>query len=76
MSTITAGLGLSQFSKIKNVIEKRRKNAQYLTLKLSKIKGIKTPLDYENRFNVYQMYVIQVNEGKEVRDSLLKYLLD
>jgi len=74
MSTMTAALGISQLKKINKIIKLRRKNADYLTSKLSLIEGVITPKELKNRFNVYQMYTIIVKDGKETRDALKNHL--
>ena len=74
MSNILAALGMAQINKIDKLIQMRRKNADYLTKKLSKIEGIimpKAPADY---FHVYQMYSIRVTLGVKQRDKLMDYL--
>ena len=75
MSNITATLGVSQVKKLSKVIEMRRKNATYMTEKLSKIGGIEPPNPPKGYFHVYQMYTIKVR-GEEVRDALKNYLAE
>ncbi len=74
MSNIVASLGLPQIKKVDKLIEMRRKNAEYMTEKLSEIKEIITPKLKQNYFQVYQMYTIRVKSGKEKRDKLKEYL--
>jgi perosamine synthetase len=74
MSTMTAALGISQIEKIDRVIQMRRENAGYLNKKLSQIREIKTPMEPDGFFHLYQMYTIRVIDGGGVRDSLKKYL--
>jgi len=76
MSNITAALGTAQLKKVDEIIEMRRKNAEYMTKKLSKTKEIippNPPLDY---FHVYQMCTITVDMGRKIRDNLAKYLAE
>ncbi len=74
MPDILAALGLSQLSKIEQIIALRQKNSSYLNQLLSSVKGIASPSIYQDYFNVFQLYTIVVKEGKETRDRLLKYL--
>ena len=74
MSNITASLGIAQLKKIDKIIEMRRKNVEYMSKELSKIKGIVIPEVHKDFFHVYQMYTIKVNEGKEKRNELMNYL--
>jgi len=74
MSDITAALGIAQLKKIDKVIEMRRRNAQMLSARLSRIAEIEVLRPADNFFHVYQMYTIRVNEGKEKRDALSAYL--
>lgn len=73
MSTITAALGLSQLKKLSLVIGKRRNNARIYSDALEKIEGI-TPLrEPDACFNVYFLYTIKIDEG---RDELKEYLTE
>jgi len=63
MSNITASLGIAQLKKIDKIIEMRRKNVEYMSKELSKIKGIVIPEVHKDFFHVYQMYTIKVNGG-------------
>jgi len=73
MSTISAALGLSQLKKINKNIEMRRKNAKYFNEKLSKIPKIKTMKESKNQYHIYQMYTIQLKNGRD-RDRLQNHL--
>jgi dTDP-4-amino-4,6-dideoxygalactose transaminase len=70
MSDITAALGMAQLEKIDAVIEMRRRNAEMLSARLSRIAEIEVPRSPDNFLHVYQMYTIRVKEGKEKRDAL------
>lgn len=72
MSNITAALGVAQLKKAGKIIKMRRKNAEYLTKKLSGIGEIIPPSPPKGYFHVYQMYTVRVRQGK--RDGLSKYL--
>jgi len=72
LSSILAALGISQLEKVERLIEMRRKNARYLNRTLGKIEGILTPPEPEGCRHVYQMYTIQVTDGR--RDQLMKFL--
>ena len=74
MPTICAAVGLAQFEKINYVINKRRSIAQHYNEKLSKIDEITCPISQKNRYHVYQLYSILINEGKKKRNELQKYL--
>jgi perosamine synthetase len=74
MSDITAALGIAQLEKIGRVIEMRRRNAEMLSTRLSRIAGIEVPLPSDNFFHVYQMYTIKVKDGRGKRDALSAYL--
>lgn len=74
ISSFTAALGLSQMKKLEKVVEMRRRNANYLTSKLSKISEIEVPNPPEGYFHVYQMYTIRVKGGRKVREALKDHL--
>ena len=75
MSSITAGLGLSQLMKLDRLVKMRQDNAEYLSSRLSKYPQIevpKLPPEYEH---IYQMYTIRLQDQK-IRDSLHDYLIE
>jgi perosamine synthetase len=74
ISSITAALGLAQMEKLDKVIEMRRRNAEYMTRKLSKIDGVEVPKPPVGYFHVYQMYTIRVDDGRKIRDALKDHL--
>jgi perosamine synthetase len=75
MSDITAALGIAQLDKIDKIIQMRRRNAEYMNNKLSKIRNISLPKPLsDDYFHVYQMYTVRVKEGQGLRDNLAEYL--
>lgn len=72
MSSITAALGVSQMKKIDKVIDMRKRNAEYLTQELSKIRGIKTPSVPPGYHHIYQMYTIKTIRRDLLKDYLTK----
>lgn len=73
MSSITAGLGLSQISKLDKIINLRKKNASYLNSRLKKHSEIKIPIPPDGFDHIYQMYTIRLlNEN--MRNNLHKFL--
>jgi perosamine synthetase len=74
MSDITAALGMAQIKKVDKIIKMRRKNAEYMTKKLSKIDEVITPNSPNGYFHIYQMYTIRIKKGRKARDDLMKYL--
>ena len=73
MPTMLAALGMSQFNKIKKIVDMRRKNAEYLNKKLSDIHEIKTPFVPKDFYHVYQMYTIEC-ESNKIRNNLQQFL--
>ena len=73
ISSMTAAIGLSQLRKIDKLIGLRRHNSKKLSDRLSKFKWINTPQELRHRFNVYQMYTIQL-ASHDVREKLRMYL--
>ena len=74
MSNIVAALGVAQLKKVDKIIEMRRKNAEYWTVRLKQeTKEIITPNPPKDYYHVYQMYTIRVNN---YRDDLMKYLAE
>jgi len=75
MSSITAALALSQLKKIDKIIKLRRERAKYFNKILSKIKGIKIPMELQDHYHVYQMYTIQLEDSK-IREKLRQSLTE
>jgi len=75
MSSITAALALSQLKKIDKIIKLRRERAKYFNKILSKIKGIKIPMELQDHYHVYQMYTIQL-ENNKIREKLRQSLTE
>jgi len=73
MSSITAGLGITQLQKLDKIIKMRQENAKFITSKLIKHKEITTPKIESNSEHIFQMYSIRV-ENKEKRDRLQEFL--
>jgi len=72
MSNIAAALGIAQLKKVDRIIEMRRKNAIYLTKRLTGIEEVIPPSPPKGYFHVYQMYTIAVKSKS--RDALSSYL--
>jgi len=73
MSSITAGLGISQIEKLDKIIKMRQENAKFITTKISKHKEIITPKIESNSDHIFQMYSIRTM-NKETRDNLHEFL--
>jgi dTDP-4-amino-4,6-dideoxygalactose transaminase len=76
MSNIIAAVGISQMRKLDKAISMRRKNAAYLSQRLSNIDGLKVPNPPPGYFHVYQMYTIEVNGERNRRDDIKNHLAD
>jgi len=74
MSNITAALGIAQLSKIDKIIQMRRENAGKMSAGLSRFDKIKVPYTPDGFFQVYQMYSIRIEDSREMRDDLSRYL--
>lgn len=71
MSNITAALGISQLSKVDNIIEIRRTDAAYYIRRLkTEIPGCVIPDLPSDYYHVYQLFSIRVKD----RDALMEYL--
>ncbi len=75
MTNIQAAIGLAQFSRIDELIEKRRKNASLYNHYLRDTPGIVLPVEKEWAKNVYWMYSILIDGQSGVtRDDLMDRL--
>ncbi len=73
MSSMTAALGISQLHKFEKLVNLRRKNAKYISSRLSKYKYVNVPKEPNGYRHVYQLYTIQL-ENSEIRNNLAKFL--
>ena len=77
LSNVQASIGLAQLERIDEIIAKKREVASYYNKYLSKIKGIKIPLEPKGYKNVYWMYGIMVEDSFGInRDELKKKLFE
>lgn len=72
MTDICAAIGLCQLKKLDKFNELRRKNAEFLTKKLSKLDYLICPKTYPNKEHVFHQYTLRVKEGR--REELIKVL--
>ncbi len=55
--------GLLELEHLEEYVERRRRNAEYLTKELGSFPGISTPIEMEKGFHVYYKYVIKIDEN-------------
>ncbi|MFC1645999.1 DegT/DnrJ/EryC1/StrS family aminotransferase, partial [Candidatus Omnitrophota bacterium] len=71
LSNILAAIGVEQLKRLNALNSLRRRHAEFLNSRLSQIQEIRVPEQAKNRFHVYQMYVITVDEKKINRDKFI-----
>ena len=77
MPEISGAIGKVQIKKLPDFIEKRTKNADYLTSNLNDIKGISTPIVKDWAKHCWYMYTLTYNENNKInRDKFIKKLND
>ena len=74
MPSICAALGIEQLRIIEKLILRRQEIARAYDSGLSNLSEIRVPHKFDNRRQIYQMYSILVNSGKDRRDKLQEYL--
>ena len=76
LNDVQSALGISQLKRLDSMNEGKRKNAQYLTSKLSKIPGIIPPYEATNCYHIYHLYVIRIIKSffRLSRDELFRKL--
>ena len=74
MPSICAALGIEQLKIIEKLILRRQEIARAYDSGLSNLSEIRVPHKFDNRRQIYQMYSILVNSGKDRRDKLQEYL--
>ena len=77
MTNIQAAIGLAQFRRIDELVERRRKNAHLYNSLLKDIEGIRLPVEKEWAKNVYWMYSILIEDEFGIsRDELTHRLAE
>ena len=66
MGELEAAISIVQLNKLKKIIFKRVKIANYLTDKLSEIDGLILPRKYNDNTNVYYTYPIVLKKQKNL----------
>lgn len=74
MSDIAAGIGIEQLKKLKSINIIRRKNALYLSKKLSSIESLYIPRVFKKDLCAYYGYPIMITNKKFSRNKLCSYL--
>lgn len=74
MSSLTAGLGISQLHKLDKIIKLRQSNAAYISKRIEKIPYVQTPKIPNNYQHIFQLYSILLST-KNIRNQLHSFLL-
>jgi perosamine synthetase len=75
MTDINAAIGLAQLSKLEGFNKKRVANADYLSKRLGKIKGVVPPKVLEGRTHVFHQYTVKITgEFGKSRDDVVAKL--
>ena len=74
LGEIEAAIAIEQLKKLRKIVKKRIRIANYLTKKLSEIKGLQLPKIYKDNTHVYYTYPIILKEKYNFsRKKILKY---
>ncbi len=77
MTNLQAALGLAQFEKINEFIERRRNNASKYQTLLKDVRGLTLPIERPETKNVYWMYGVLVDKNFGMnRDTLMTKLYE
>lgn len=74
MTDVLASIGIEQFKKVGQLTKIRNRNARKLSAGLKEIDEVITPPIPKNKTHAFHQYTIRVKKGKQVRDSLQKFL--
>lgn len=75
MTNVQAAIGLAQFEKIDELVERRRAHAHLYNSLLKDIEGVRLPPEKEWAKNVYWMYAILIEDSFGIsRDELMERL--
>lgn len=75
MSSMVAGLGISQLRKLDKIIHMRKENAKFLSSRLSKHSQIQVPNPPPGYDHIFQMYTIRLPDEK-IRNQLHQFLTE
>ncbi len=70
LSDIHASLGITQLQKLNKSLQLRNKIAENYNNAFAKLKALSTPFVAENIFHAYHLYVVQVEQRKQLYDYL------
>ena len=70
ITDIQAALGISQLKRARKNVELRRELVKKYNEVFANVVGIKTPFEAENVYHAYHLYIIQVENRKELYDYL------
>jgi len=77
MTNIQAAIGLAQFERIEELVERRRANANLYNSLLKDVPGIRLPVEKPRARNVYWMYAVLIEEKFGIsRDELMRRLAE
>ncbi|MDE1769767.1 MAG: DegT/DnrJ/EryC1/StrS family aminotransferase [Thaumarchaeota archaeon] len=77
LDEIRSSLGISQLKRIRKLNFMRKKAHDYYNSKLSKIKGVITPVSSRVDHNAYHLYIIRIEKEYGInRDELFRRLLE
>ena len=75
MPEMEAAIGIVQLQKLPTFVEKRRKNAQFLTERLSEIERLRLPIEPRGYKHSWYLYTVRLRDGdKAERDEVVKKL--
>ena len=75
MPEIEAAIGIEQLKKLPTFVEKRRKNAETLTRKLSNLKQLVLPIEPRGRRSSWYLYTVRLRKGTaKDRDVIIQEL--
>jgi len=61
MTEMQAAIGIEQLKKLNGIISSKQKNQEYVTKKLSSVKGVTPPVVPADRKHVYMLYTVKID---------------
>jgi dTDP-4-amino-4,6-dideoxygalactose transaminase len=74
MPEIQAAIGIAQLEKLPVFLEKRRRNAQRLTEKLSLARRLRLPVEPEGYRHSWYLYTVRLQDSRAERDKIVEEL--
>jgi perosamine synthetase len=71
LTEMQAALGIVQLDKLDAILDRKKRNAQWMKARLNSVPGVAPPIELPDRRHVYMLYTILVDKRDHVLQALL-----